>query len=94
MYEVTPSSVNMSDLASPKSDIPRILAIQSIVVEYSEEYIIIMSRGFHWVSRLLGCWRWWTSVHAGVPHVRVWASEKLEVSKRNRAPVSPGDPRI
>ena len=52
MYDVTPSSVNMSDLASPKSDIPRILAIQSIVVEYSEEYVIIKSRGFHWVP---GC---------------------------------------
>ena len=41
MYDVTPSSTNMRDLAPPKSDIPSILVIQSIVVEYAKEYVIV-----------------------------------------------------
>jgi len=31
----------MRELAPPKSDIPRILVIQPIIVEYAEEHIII-----------------------------------------------------
>ena len=41
VYEVTPSLTNMRELAPPKSLIPTILVIQSIVVEYTEEYIIL-----------------------------------------------------
>ncbi len=41
VYEVTPSSTNVRELAPPKSDIPSILLIQSITVEYTEEYIIV-----------------------------------------------------
>ena len=41
VYEETPSLTNMRELAPPKSDIPTILLIQSIVVEYVKEYIIV-----------------------------------------------------
>ena len=41
VYEVTPSSTNMSELAPPQSVVPIIPLIQSIAVEYLEEYIII-----------------------------------------------------
>jgi len=40
VYEVTPSSTNMRELAPPKSDIPSIL-VQPIVAEYPKEYIIV-----------------------------------------------------
>ena len=39
--EVTPSLTNMGELAPQKLEIPIILVIQSVVVEYAEEYIII-----------------------------------------------------
>lgn len=32
---------NMRNLAPPKSDIPSIVVVQSIVVEYAEEYVIV-----------------------------------------------------
>ncbi|KAH9054859.1 hypothetical protein EDB87DRAFT_1580228 [Lactarius vividus] len=41
VHEVTPSSTSMRELAPPKSDIPSILLIQSIAVEYAEENIIV-----------------------------------------------------
>ena len=41
VYEVTPSSTNMSELAPCKSVIPFIPVIQSIEIEYGEEYIIV-----------------------------------------------------
>ena len=41
VYEVTPSLTDMKELAPPKSDIPSILLVQSIVVEYVKEYIIV-----------------------------------------------------
>ena len=39
--EATPSLTNMRELAPQKSGIPMMLIVQSIVVEYVEEYIII-----------------------------------------------------
>jgi hypothetical protein len=39
--EVTPSLTNMRELAPQKSDIPILLCIQSIKVEYAKEYIIV-----------------------------------------------------
>jgi hypothetical protein len=39
--EVTPSLTNVRELAPSKSDIPIILFIQSIAVEYAEEYIVV-----------------------------------------------------
>ena len=41
IYKVTPSLTNMRETAPPKSDIPTILLIQSIAVEYVEEDIIV-----------------------------------------------------
>jgi hypothetical protein len=41
VYEVTPFLTNMRGLAPPKSDVPMILLVQSIVVEYLEEDIIV-----------------------------------------------------
>ena len=41
VYEVTPSLTDLRELAPPKSAVPTIPLIQSIVVEYVEEYIII-----------------------------------------------------
>jgi hypothetical protein len=57
MDEATPSLTNMRELAPPKSIIPTIALIQSIAVEYIEEYIIIepmdaSSRVRHVVSQL------------------------------------------
>jgi hypothetical protein len=51
--EVTPSLTNMGELEPPKSAIPIILIIQSIVVEYVEEYIIVEPMD----SRILVGWR-------------------------------------
>jgi hypothetical protein len=57
--EVTPSLTNMRELAPPKSDIPTILIIQSIAVEYAEEYIIVEPMDSRYgTSSSLGCWRW------------------------------------
>ena len=39
--EMTPSLTDMKELAPPKSHIPTILLIQSIVVEYVKEYITV-----------------------------------------------------
>jgi hypothetical protein len=39
--EVTPSLTNMRELAPQKSDIPILLCIKSIKVEYAKEYIIV-----------------------------------------------------
>ena len=52
--EVTPSLTNMRELAPPKSDIPIILHIQSIAVEYSEECVVVEPIDSHvcvWVVR-------------------------------------------
>ena len=38
---MTPSSTNMRNFAPSKSDVPSVLVIQSIVVEYAEGYIIV-----------------------------------------------------
>ena len=60
VHEVTPSPTNMRELAPLQLDIPGILVIQSIVVEYAQEYIIlerIDSRIMHAVPWSLGCWR-------------------------------------
>ena len=37
---MTPPPTNMREVAPPESDVPGILVIQSIVVKYTEEYII------------------------------------------------------
>ena len=39
--EVTPSLTNMGEPAPPKSVIPAVLFVQSIAVEYAEEYIVV-----------------------------------------------------
>jgi hypothetical protein len=57
--EVTPSLTEMRELAPQILEIPKILIIQSITVEYAEEYIIVKpmdSRVLYTVSSL-GCWR-------------------------------------
>jgi hypothetical protein len=62
VYEVTPSSTNMRELAPPKMVIPAILLVQSIEAEYAKEYVIVErvdSRVLHRVSWKLGCWRRW-----------------------------------
>jgi hypothetical protein len=46
-HEATPSLTDMRELAPPKSDIPTMHFIQSIMVEYFEEYIIIESMDSH-----------------------------------------------
>ena len=38
---MTPSSTNMRNFAPLKSDVPNVLIVQTIVVEYAEEYIIV-----------------------------------------------------
>ena len=64
--EVTPLLTNMGKFAPQKSAIPIVLIVQSIAVEYAEEYIIIeaiISRarlGVRYVVSLLGCWRWYS----------------------------------
>ena len=39
--KVTPSLTNMREPAPPKLVIPAVLLIQSVVVEYAEEYIVV-----------------------------------------------------
>ena len=54
--ELTPSSTNTRELAPPKSDVPSVLLIQSIVAKYAKEYITterIDSNVWHGMSRLL-----------------------------------------
>ena len=41
VYEETPSSTNVKELAPPKSVIPTIFFIQSIAIEYVEEYVVV-----------------------------------------------------
>ena len=57
--EVTPSSTNVGELAPPKSDIPTIILIQSIAVEYVEKYIIVepINDRILYIVSSLGCWR-------------------------------------
>jgi hypothetical protein len=56
--EVTPSLTNMRELAPPLV-IPIKPAIQSVAVEYVEEYVIVekMDRRVWYVVSSLGCWR-------------------------------------
>ena len=39
--KVTPPLTDVRELAPPKSDIPTVVYIQSIAVEYAEEYVIV-----------------------------------------------------
>ena len=60
--KMTPASTHVSELAPPKSDIPTIVLIQSIAVEYAEEYVIVepMDSRFSRIPDIvssLGCWR-------------------------------------
>ena len=41
VQEVTPSLTNVRELAPPKSVVPTVLILQSIAVEYVEEYIVV-----------------------------------------------------
>ena len=58
--EMTPFLTNMGKPAPQKSTIPMALIIQSIAVEYAEEYIIVepMDSTERYVVSLLGCWQW------------------------------------
>ena len=47
VYEVTPSLTDMRQFAPPISDIPSILLVQSIAVEYFEEYILVERMDSH-----------------------------------------------
>ena len=47
IYQVTPPLTNMRELGPPKADIPKILIIQSIAVEYVEKYIIVEPKDSH-----------------------------------------------
>ena len=62
MDEVTPSLTNMGELAPQESAIPIMLIIQSIAIEYAEEYIVVepMDSMVRYVvsESSLGCWRW------------------------------------
>ena len=59
MYEVSPLSTNVGELAPPELKIPIFFVIDPTDVEYSEEYIAIErtgSRVQRGVSRSLGDW--------------------------------------
>ena len=62
--EVTPSLTNMGELAPQESAIPMTLIIQSIVIEYAEEYIVVEPVPIDSMVRYvvsessLGCGRW------------------------------------
>jgi hypothetical protein len=58
--EVTPFLTNMRELAPPKPVIPTVLLIQSIAVEYVEEYVIVkpMDNRVWDVVSLLNCCTW------------------------------------
>ena len=57
--QVAPSLTNVGELAPHKTVIPTILVVQSIAVEYSEEYIIVepMDSRLLCVVPSLVCWR-------------------------------------
>ena len=59
MDEVTPSLANMRELAPQKLEIPKMLIVQSIAVEYAEEYIIVepMDGRVLYIVFSFGCWR-------------------------------------
>ena len=56
--KVTPSLTNTRELAPPKSDIPIIVLIQSIAVEYAEEDIVVESMNSHICKGVVRRWRW------------------------------------
>jgi hypothetical protein len=57
--EVTPSLTNLREFAPQILEIPIPLPIQSIAVEYAEEYIIVepMDSRVLYIVSSLGCWR-------------------------------------
>ena len=57
--EVTPSLADMGELAPQMMEIPKILVIQSIVVEYTKEYIVVepMDSRVLYIVSSLGRWR-------------------------------------
>ena len=59
MDEVTPSLANMRELAPQQLEIPKMLVVQSIAVEYAEEYIIVepMDGRVLYIVSSFGCWR-------------------------------------
>ena len=58
--KIAPSLTNLRELAPPKSDIPFVVVVQSIIVEYIEEYIIVqqMDSRILYIATPLRCWRW------------------------------------
>ena len=62
--KVTPSFTNLREITPPMSVIPTVFLIQSVAVEYAEEYIVFEpmdSRVRHIESSsALGSW-WWQS---------------------------------
>ena len=58
--KMTPSLTNVRDPAPPKFLIPAVLLIQSVAVEYAEEYIVVepMDNRVRDGAHLLRCWRW------------------------------------
>ena len=51
---------NLREIAPPKSVIPTVFLIQSVAVEYAEEYIIVepINSRVKCVVSSFGCWRW------------------------------------
>ena len=58
--KMAPSWTNMGELAPQMSVIPIIPCIQSVEVEYVEEYIIVeqINSRVRYVVSSLGCWLW------------------------------------
>ena len=56
--KVTPSLTNTRELAPPKSDIPIIVLIQSIAVEYADEDIVVEPMNSHVCIGVIRRWRW------------------------------------
>ena len=55
--EVAPSLTNVRELAPPKSVIPAVFLIQSVAVEYAEEYIVVepINSRVRYVVSFLAC---------------------------------------
>ena len=58
--KVTPSLTDVGEPAPPMLVIPAVFLIQSVAVEYAEEYIVVepMDNRVRDGVHLLRCWRW------------------------------------
>ena len=90
MDEVTPSLANMRELAPQQLEIPKMLVVQSIAVEYAEEYIIVepMDGRVLYIVSSFECWRQQScyvtmsglhllNVGPYAPHHPAWGLSKL-----------------